>query len=296
MAPDTDTDPSMSGKLCLVTGATAGIGLVTARALAQRGATVCIVGRSRERSEAAVRQIQDRTGNQAVEFLLGDLSSQSDIRQLAQEFRGRHSRLDVLVNNAGGMFLNRQESADGIEMTLALNHLAYFLLTNLLLDLLKSSTPARVVSVASDAHRFAPRIDFDDLQHRKSYRGFRVYAESKLANVLFSGALARRLAGTGVTSNALHPGFIASNFFAAPGMKPLLGRLMALSARFFAISPEEGAKTSIHLAASPEVEGVTGKYFEKQKPVIPSRAAQDETTARRLWEVSDELTRQASRV
>jgi NAD(P)-dependent dehydrogenase (short-subunit alcohol dehydrogenase family) len=291
-----DTDQSLSGKVCLVTGATAGVGLVTARALAQRGATVCIVGRNRQRSEAAVRQIQDSTGSQPVEFLLGDLSSQSDIRRLAQEFQGRHARLDVLVNNAGGMFLIRQESVDGIEMTLALNHLAYFLLTNLLLDLLKSSAPARVVSVASQAHRFAPRIDFDDLQRRKSYGGFRVYAESKLANVLFSAELARRLAGTGVTSNALHPGFVASNFFATPGMRPLLGRLMGLSARLFAISPEEGAKTSIYLAASPEVEGITGKYFEKQKPVIPSRAAQDETAARRLWEVSEELTRQASRV
>jgi NAD(P)-dependent dehydrogenase (short-subunit alcohol dehydrogenase family) len=294
MAPD--TDQSMSGKVCLVTGATAGIGLVTAEALAQRGALVCLVGRSRERSEAAVRQIQARTGNPAVEFLLGDLSSQSDIRRLAQEFRERHARLDVLVNNAGGMFLIRQESVDGIEMTLALNHLAYFLLTNLLLDLLKSSVPARVVSVASDAHRFAPRLDFDDLQHRKSYRGFPVYGKSKLANVLFSAELARRLAGTGVTSNALHPGFVASNFFSSPGTKPLLGRLMALSARLVAIRPEEGAKTSIYLASSPEVEGVTGKYFEKQRQVTPSRAAQDETAARRLWDVSAELTRQADRV
>jgi NAD(P)-dependent dehydrogenase (short-subunit alcohol dehydrogenase family) len=279
-----------------VTGATAGIGLVTAGALAQRGATVCIVGRSRERSAAAVRQIQSQAGNQAVEFLLGDLSSQPDIRRLAQEFQERHARLDVLVNNAGGMFLIRQESVDGIEMTLALNHLAYFLLTNLLLDLLKSSAPARVVSVSSQAHRFVSGLDFDDLEHRKSYRGFRVYGESKLANVLFSAELARRLAGTGVTSNALHPGFVASNFFAAPGMKPLLGRLMALSARFVAISPEEGAKTSIYLAASPAVEGVTGKYFEKQKQVTLSRAAQDETAARRLWDVSAELTRQVDLV
>jgi NAD(P)-dependent dehydrogenase (short-subunit alcohol dehydrogenase family) len=285
-----DNDRRMAGKICLVTGATAGIGAITARVLARKGATVCIVGRNREKSEATVAQIKSATANPAVEFLLADLSSQADVRRLATEFRARYPRLDVLVNNAGGMFLTRQESVDGIEMTLALNHLAYFLLTNLLLDLLKSSAPARVVSVASDAHRMPRRFDFDDPQHRKRYRGFWVYGESKLANVLFSSELARRLAGTGVTSNALHPGFVASSFFSAPGMKPLMGRLMGLASRVFAISPEAGARTSIYLASAPEVEGVTGGYFDRSKPATPAPAARDAEAAERLWTLSEEMT------
>jgi NAD(P)-dependent dehydrogenase (short-subunit alcohol dehydrogenase family) len=286
-----ENDGSMAGKVVLVTGATAGIGAVTARELARKGASVCIVGRSREKCKVTVAQIRGTTGNAAVEFLLADLSSQAEIRRLAAEFPARYPRLDVLVNNAGGMFLTRQESVDGIELTLALNHLAYFLLTNLLLDRLKSSAPARVVSVSSDAHRMVRRFDFDDPQRRKRYRGFAVYGESKLANVLFSSELARRLAGTGVTSNALHPGFVASNFFSAPGMRPLLGRLMGLASRVFAISPDEGAKTSIYLASAPEVEGVTGGYFERSKPAEPSPAARDAEAARRLWQLSEEVTR-----
>jgi NAD(P)-dependent dehydrogenase (short-subunit alcohol dehydrogenase family) len=285
----------MAGKVVLVTGATAGIGAVTARELARKGATVCIVGRSREKCEATVAQIRGTTGSAAVEFLLADLSSQAEVRRLAAEFPARYPRLDVLVNNAGGMFLTRQESVDGIEMTLALNHLAYFLLTNLLLDLLKASAPARVVSVSSDAHRMVRGFDFEDPQRRKRYRGFAVYGESKLANVLFSSELARRLAGTGVTSNALHPGFVASNFFSAPGMRPLLGRLMGLASRVFAISPEEGAKTSIYLASAPEVANITGGYFERSKPAEPSPAARDAEAARRLWQLSEELTMASAR-
>jgi NAD(P)-dependent dehydrogenase (short-subunit alcohol dehydrogenase family) len=280
----------MAGKTCLVTGATAGIGAVTAAALARKGATVCIVGRSREKCAATAAQIQGATGNAAVDFLLGDLSSQADIRRLAAEFRARHTRLDVLVNNAGGMFLTRQESVDGIELTFALNHLAYFLLTNLLVDMLKSSAPARVVSVSSDAHRMPRRFDFDDPQARRRYRGFGAYGQSKLANVLFSAELARRLAGTGVTSNALHPGFVATSFFSTPAMKPLLGRLMGLASRVVAISPEEGAKTSIFLASAPEVEEVTGRYFYRSKRAEPSPAARDPDAARRLWTLSEEIT------
>jgi NAD(P)-dependent dehydrogenase (short-subunit alcohol dehydrogenase family) len=285
-----ETDRTMAGKVCLVTGATAGIGTVTALALARRGATVGLVGRSAERIGATARRITDQTGNVSVVPFLADLSAQAEVRRLAQEIGARFPRLDVLVNNAGAMFLERQESADGIEMTFALNHLAYFLLTNLLLDRLKAAGTARVVCVASDAHRFARGIDFDDLQRRKSYGGFRVYGESKLANILFSAELARRLAGTGVTVNALHPGFVATDFFARDHMKGPLGWFMKTSARLVAITPEQGAATSIFLATAPEVEGITGKYFEKQKQARPSRAVQDEAAARRLWQVSEALT------
>jgi NAD(P)-dependent dehydrogenase (short-subunit alcohol dehydrogenase family) len=281
------TERPMQGKVCLVTGATAGIGAVTARTLAQGGATVVLVGRSRERCEATTARIRQETGNPAVAYLLADLSSQAEIRRLAQEFQHQQQRLDVLVNNAGGVFLRRQESVDGIEMTFALNHLGYFLLTNLLLDVLKASGPARVVSVASDAHRRLQGMDFDDLQGRNRYSGIRAYCQSKLANVLFTYELARRLGGTGVTANALHPGFVASNFFAGKGW---MGLLVNVSAKVFAISPEEGAKTSIYLATSPEVEGVTGKYFVKEQAVKSSSASEDEVAARRLWEVSEEMT------
>ncbi len=285
-----ETDRTMAGKVCLVTGASAGIGAVTALGLARRGATVCLVGRSAERVAATARQIADQTGHSSVMPFVADLSAQAEVRRLAQEFSAQFPRLDVLVNNAGGMFLSRQESVDGIEMTFALNHLAYFLLTNLLLDRLKAAAPARILCVASDAHRFARRIHFDDLARRKRYGGFRIYGESKLANILFSFELARRLAGTAVTVNALHPGFVATSFFGRDHMKGPFGWLMKTSARLVAISPEQGAATSIYLATSPEVEGITGQYFEKQKPVTPSRAARDEEAARRLWEVSEEMT------
>jgi NAD(P)-dependent dehydrogenase (short-subunit alcohol dehydrogenase family) len=290
------TDRSMSGKVCLVTGATSGIGAVTAEELARRGATVCIVGRDLGKCQAAVEQIRRDTGNPSVEFLRGDLSSQAEIRRLADEFRGRHSRLDVLVNNAGGMFLRRQESVDGIERTFALNHLAYFLLTNLLLDLLKAAAPARVVCVSSDSHKWPRRIDLDDYQGRKRYGGLRAYGQSKLANVLFTFELARRLEGTGVTANALHPGFVATPFFASSGMLGVPGRLMGIGARLFAISPEEGARTSIYLACAPEVEGVTGRYFYRCKAIAASSAARNPEAGRRLWELSEEITRPTARV
>lgn len=279
----------MEGKVCLVTGANAGIGAVTARALAERGATVVVVGRSLDRCEATVGKIRHETGNRAVETLLADLSSQSDVRRLAREFLDRHPRLDVLVNNAGAAFTKQQESADGIEMTFALNHLAYFLLTNLLLDTLRVSAPSRIVNVASDAHRMAAQgLPFDDLRSPSQYRGFRSYAHSKLANILFTFELARRLEGTGVTANALHPGFVASSFFEDNGWR---GAIIGAAAKLVAISPEAGAKTSIYLATAPEVEGISGRYFVKQKDVEPSPAARDEAAAKRLWELSEALTR-----
>ena len=277
----------MTGKVCVVTGATSGIGHVTARALAGRGASVILVGRSRERSEAALESIRGSVPGAAVEFLLADLSSQADIRRLAREIPKRADRLDVLVNNAGGMFMKRRESVDGIEMTFALNHLAYFLLTNLLLDRLKASAPARVVSVSSDAHRWAKRLDFDDLEGRRNHAGFGAYARSKLANLLFNEELARRLEPAGVTANALHPGFVATNIFSGNGPT---GWMMRAGARLLAISPEEGARTSIRLAADPDLEKVTGRYFVHGAIHASSPASRDRDAALRLWERSEAMT------
>ena len=278
---------TMSGKTCLVTGATAGIGLVTARELARRGARVILVGRNRAKCETTAAGIRDDTGNSTVEFLVADLSSQEEIRRLAAEVRERCPRLDVLVNNAGAMYDRRRETVDGFEMTWALNHLAYFLLTSLLLDTLKSSAPARVVNVASNAHGVAPRLDFDDPQAKNRYRAFRVYGHSKLANILFTQELARRLGGTGVTANCLHPGFVATDFTAGNGW---LGWAFRIGARLIAIAPDEGAKTSIYLASSPDVEGISGEYFDKCKVAVPSAAARDTEAARRLWRLSEEMT------
>jgi len=283
----TDASKSMSGKTVLVTGATAGIGEVAARELARKGAKVVLVGRSPARCEATAAMIRRETGNPNVEFLVGDLSSQADVRKVAREFLDRHDRLDVLLNNAGAFFSKRETSADGIEMTFALNHLAYFLLTNLLLDTLKRSSPSRVVSVSSTAHKMVSQIDFDDPQGAKKYGGWHAYGQSKLANVLFTRELARRLGGTGVTANCLHPGFVASNFTAGNGA---MGWMMRRLAGLAAISTDEGAKTSIYLASSPEVEGVTGRYFAKEKAVEPSKVAQDEAAAARLWTLSEEMT------
>ena len=277
---------SLAGKVCMVTGATSGIGKVAARELAKRGAVVVVVGRNEARSKATVCQIRQQTANASVEFLLADLSSQQEIRRLAREFESRYPRLDVLVNNAGAIMLSRRESVDGIEMTLALNHLAYFLLTNLLLDTLKSSAPARIVNVSSNSHEGA-KLDFDDLQNRRRYWGFRAYAWSKLENILFSYELARRLEGTGVTVNALHPGLVGTNFLANNGA---LGRLLKMLVVIKGISPERGARTSIYLASSPELETVTGRYFFQEQEVPSSSASYDEDAARRLWQLSAEMT------
>ncbi len=281
----------MSGKTCVVTGATSGIGEVAALELARRGATVVIVGRNAEKCATTVDRLRRETGNEAVESLVADLSVQADIRRLAQDIQERFDRLDVLLNNAGAMFPKRRESADGIEMTLALNHLGYFLLTLELLERLKASAPSRVVNVASDAHRMVRGIDFDDLQARRSYRGFRLYGQSKLANILFTRELARRLEGTGVTANALHPGFVATNFMAGEGLANMAMRGLA---RVLALSPEKGAETSTYLATSPDVEGVSGRYFVQCKPAEPTSAGRDDEAARRLWEVSEQLTGRAS--
>jgi retinol dehydrogenase-12 len=279
-----------SGQTMLVTGATAGIGVPTARVLAERGATVVIVGRNRAKCEATVAGIQQQTGNPNIAYLVADLSVLAEVRRLAEEYRSRYNRLDVLVNNAGAIFLSRQVTAEGLEMTFALNHLSYFLLTMLLLDTLKANAPARIVNVSSRVHQGA-RINFDALQGEKRYNGQAAYGQSKLANILFTYELARRLAGSGVTANALHPGLVASSFAKNNG---LAGRLFRLVANPFSISNEQGAQTSIYLAASPDVAGVTGKYFVECKEVRSSPASYDEATARRLWEVSEQMTGQST--
>ena len=281
-----DESKTMSGKTCLVTGATSGIGEVAALELARKGARVVLVGRSREKAEATAAEIRKESGNPEVEYLLADLSSEAEVRRLAGEVKSRYPRLDVLINNAGAMISPRRESVDGIEMTWALNHMAYFLLTDLLLDTLKASAPSRVVSVASDAHRMVSGIDFDDVEGKKSYKAFRNYGQSKLANILFTRELARRLEGSGVTANCLHPGFVATNFSSGKGFT---FRLFQVLAKVIAITPEQGARTTVYLASSPEVEGVTGGYFAKEKPSKPTAAARDDEAARRLWTLSEAM-------
>lgn len=274
----------MTGKVCLITGATNGIGKVAALELAKLGATVVVVGRSAERTRIVVEAIKHVSGSESVKMAVADLSSQEDVRELADTFQEKYNRLDVLINNAGAVFMQRRESVDGLEMTWALNHLSYYLLTNLLLDLLKDSVPARIINVSSDAHQ-AGRIPFDDLESKKSYAGFRAYAQSKLANVLFTYELARRLNGSGVTANAVHPGLVGTGFGHNNGF--LMQAAMTLL-RPFSRTPEKGAETLVYLASSPQVEGVTGKYFYDKKARRTTPESYDEELARRLWEVSME--------
>lgn len=278
---------STDGKICLITGATSGIGYITARELAAKGMAVTIVGRDPAKTQAAAARIKQEAGVAQVEYLVADLSSQAEVRRLADEFKQRHQKLDVLLNNAGAMFTSQQKSVDGIEMTFALNHLAPFLLTHLLLDTVKASAPARIIVVGSDAHNGAKNSFDDPQQKRRGYNGLRAYGESKLANIMFTYELARRLAGTGVTANALHPGFVASNFGKNNG--GIVGFGMTLL-RPIMISSKRGAQTSVYLASSPEVEGVTGQYFVKSKSARSSASSYDEAAQRHLWELSEELT------
>ncbi|WP_218916426.1 SDR family oxidoreductase [Calidithermus chliarophilus] len=277
----------MGAKTVLVTGATSGIGKQTALELARMGATVVLVARDRARGRAALEEIGAKTGNENLELLVADLSAQADVRRLAAEFKRRHDRLHVLVNNAGGIFTARRTTADGLEYTFAFNHLAYFLLTNLLLDVLKASAPARVVNVSSGAQGMA-KLDFDDLQGEKRYNPQAAYNRSKLANVLFTYALARRLEGTGVSANVLHPGVVRTNFGRVD--TPWLWRVMFPLIDPFMRSPEKGAETPVYLASSPEVEGVSGKYFADRKAVRSNPLSYDEAVQERLWRVSEELT------
>jgi len=279
-------DRYLEGKVCIVTGSTSGIGKETARALAHQGGKLILVGRNPDKTAATVEEFKREADNPDIEYLLADLSSQNEIRRLAEAFKNRHNRLDVLVNNAGAFFLWRQESVDGIEMTFALNHLGYFLLTNFLLDTIVASAPARIINVSSGSHLRAI-LDFDELQGRRGFGGMNAYGQSKLANVLFTYELARRLEGTGITVNALHPGFVATNIGSNIGW---FMRIIRPLMNVRALSVEEGAETVIYLATSPEVEGITGKYYFRCKPAPSSAYSYDEEVAKQLWAVSEEMT------
>ncbi len=271
----------------MVTGANAGIGKATAKGLARMNAELVMVCRNQQKGEAAKEEIIDDTGNQQVTLLLADFASLQSVRELADTFRNRFHALHVLINNAGAFYSNLGYTEDGVERQFAINHLAPFLLTNLLLDMLKASAPSRIVNVASDAH-YKGRMNFDDLNLANNYNGLQAYAQSKLANVLFTRELARRLEGTNVTANALHPGVVSTSI----GQKhaKLLHNLIWGAARLFMTSTQNGADTPIYLASSEDVGRVSGKYFENRKIVDPSGEAQNFDHARRLWEISEELT------
>ena len=276
----------MEGKVVLITGGTSGIGMAAATALAAMGAEVVVTGRNEERGEAAVAEIRGSSGNERVSLVFADLAVQAEVRGLAEEFRERYERLDVLVNNAGLVQSRRTETPDGIELTLAVNHLAPFLLTNLLLDLLKKSAPSRIVTVSSEARRGA-HIDFEDLQSERRYRAFKVYGMTKLANILFTYELAERLQGTGVVANCLHPGGVNTNF---GSNNRSIGTLLFRAFKPLMRTPEQGADTLVYLATSPEAGSITGRYLIDRKVVSSFEDPHDEVTQKRLWEVSEELT------
>jgi NAD(P)-dependent dehydrogenase (short-subunit alcohol dehydrogenase family) len=276
---------NMNGKICLVTGGTNGIGKATAQALARMGATVVIVGRDSQKTSQVVQEIRAASSSNIVDSLLADLSSPQEVRWLADKFKRKYSHLHVLINNAGGFFMRRQLRGNGIEMTFALNHLASFLLTNLLLNTIKASAPARIINVSSNAHT-SGKIEFDNLQGEREY-GPRAYDNSKLANILFTMELARRLEGTGVTVNALHPGFVATGF--AKNNGKVIAALVSIITPLVARSPAKGAETSIYLASSPSVEGITGKYFYDSHVIPAAPQATDMAVATKLWDVSTEI-------
>ena len=282
----------LKGKVCLVTGATAGIGQAAAKLLAFRGATVVGVGRNPAKNEFSTQMIKEVTGNPSVEYFLADLSSQEEIRTLAKQFLDKYARLDVLVNNAGATFGERQESVDGIEMTFALNHLGYFLLTNLLINILEASAPSRVINVSSSLHKLG-KLNFDDIPFENGYARSKAYQRSKLANIAFTYELARRLPNQKVSVNALNPGLVATNVGQSAG--GISAKAKGLVDKIAGLTPEEGAQTIIYLATSPEVIGVTGRYFVKQKSVPSSKMSYDLEFCRRLWALSERLVTTNSR-
>ncbi len=279
------SDWNISGKLCVVTGANAGIGKQTAIGLARLGARVVMVCRNPERGEAARADVASATGAE-IELMQCDMASFASMRDFAARFAERHDRLDVLVNNAGMMFAKRELTEDGLESTFAVNHLGYYMITNLLRDLLIQSAPARVVVVASTAHKRA-RLDWENLQGEKRFSSFKAYALSKLCNILFTYELARRLEGTGVTANCLHPGVVASNFGSTAG--PLFRNLVKIGHPFL-MSPERGARTSIYVASAPELADTTGTYFARSRPARSSAISHDRAAQARLWQLSADLT------
>jgi len=277
----------MQDRVCVITGGTDGIGKAAAYGLAVQGAKLLIHGRDPGKGARAVAELKARSGNSAIEFLPADFSSLADVRRLAAMIVERTPRIDVLVNNVGGVFGKRTLSKDGYEMTFAVNHLAPFLLTHLLVDTLKGSTPSRIVTTASRAHQSA-KISFDDLQTTRKFSPMGAYGSSKLANILFTRALAKRLEGTAVTATCLHPGFVRTNFGRDVDMPPWLKRIFGFAGRF-ARTPEKGAETVIYLASAPQVQGASGGYYFDCKLTQPSPAAQDDTAAEQLWRVSEQL-------
>ena len=277
----------MKDKVCVITGGTDGIGKAAAYGLAVQGARLLVHGRDPVKGARAVADLKARSGNPAIEFLQADFSALADVRRLAAAVTERTPRVDVLVNNAGGIFVKRMVSQDGYEMTFAVNHLAPFLLTYLLLDTLKSTGPSRIVTTSSRAHQGA-RLDFDDLQATGKYSPMGAYGTSKLANILFTRALAKRLQGTSVTATCLHPGFVRTSFGRDFDGSVFLSTVFRLASRF-ARTPEKGAQTLIYLATAPEVQGASGGYYFDCKLTPPSAAAQDDGAAERLWQVSDQL-------
>jgi len=276
---------NMNGKVCLVTGSTDGIGKVSARVLAELGAKVIIVGRNPEKSAIVLAELRSISGNENIDLLMADLAVMQEVRDLAEQVISRYDRIDVLLNNAGGYFTKHEITSDGLEMTFALNHMSYFLLTNKLMELLKYSAPARIVNVSSDAH-YGVDMEFENLNGEQEYKAWKAYQKSKLANVLFTYELLKKVPGN-ITVNCLHPGFVATNFGHNNG--GFFGPVLKIAQRISAIDPEEGAKTSIFLCSAPEVKGVSGKYFYKCQPKTSSRESRNMDTGKRLWQISSDI-------
>jgi len=276
---------NMNGKICLVTGATDGIGKVSARVLAELGAKVIIVGRNPEKSAIVLAELKSISGNENIDLLMADLAVMQEVRDLAEQVISRYDRIDVLLNNAGGYFTKHEITSDGLEMTFALNHMSYFLLTNKLMELLKYSAPARIVNVSSDAH-YGVDIEFENLNGEQEYKAWKAYQKSKLANVLFTYELLKKVPGN-ITVNCLHPGFVATNFGHNNG--GFFGPVLKIAQRISAIDPEEGAKTSIFLCSAPEIKGASGKYFYKCQPKTSSQESRNMDTGKRLWQISSDI-------
>ncbi len=275
----------MNGKVCLVTGATDGIGKVSARVLAEKGAKVIIVGRNPEKSATVLAELKSSSGNENIDLLMADLAVMQEVRDLAEQVISHYDRLDILLNNAGGYFAKHELTSDGLERTFALNHMSYFLLTNKLMELLKSSAPARIVNVSSDAH-YGIDMEFENLNGEQEYKAWKAYQKSKLANVLFTYELLKKVPAD-ITVNCLHPGFVATNF--GHNIGGFFGPVLKIAQRISAIDPEEGAKTSIFLCSAPEVKGVSGKYFYKCQPKTSSRESRNMDTGKRLWQISSDI-------
>ena len=276
----------MQGKTVVVTGATSGIGEVAAVELARQGARIVFVARNPLRRDTTLARLSVANDKAKHTAYLADLSKLSEMKRVAGEIAAAESRIDVLINNAGAVFTTRETTPDGLELTFATNHMAYFVVTNLLLDKLKATPGARIVSTSSDAHK-SGKLDFDDLQSEKSFAGFRAYGTSKLCNILFTRELARRLEGSGVTANCLHPGFVATGF--GDNTDGLVGFAFGVLKKVAAITPEDGAKTILYLASSPDVAGKSGGYYYKSAPATPTAAAQNDADAKRLWEISAKI-------